>query len=276
MIKSCIAIHDLCCYAKSSLTVVIPILESLNVEVLPLPTALLSSQSDGFEDLYIKNLTNDIENILNVWEKENIHCDCIYSGFLAGEEQVKIVERVITSQKDNSPLVIIDPVLGDNLIPYSPITSNLIESMKYLITLADVICPNATEAALLIGRTPKKYYSNFEIEEILRELVAMGPKKVVITSVLQEKSNSVVTVSINNEIITYHYNEKIETSYPGTGDLFASALTALILKGFSFERACNLCSTLCSKALVITQKLGYEKKHGISVASIIPYLEAFN
>jgi len=274
--KNCIAIHDLCCYAKSSLTVVIPTLECLNVEVLPLPTALLSSQSDGFEDLYIKNLTNEIEQVLDVWEKEEISCDCIYSGFLAGDEQVNIVERVIKSQKDNNPLIIIDPVLGDDLIPYSPINNNLIEKMKYLVSFADVICPNSTEAALLLGEKPKKFYSNSEIESFLKRLIEMGPNKVVITSVLQEASQSVVTVSISKGEITYHYNKMIDTSYPGTGDLFASALAGLILKGFSFERACNICSTLCSKALVETKNLGYKKRHGISVAAIIPYLDAFN
>ncbi|MGD1822070.1 MAG: pyridoxamine kinase [Pleomorphochaeta sp.] len=276
MIKNCIAIHDLCCYAKSSLTVVIPTLESLNVEVLPLPTAILSSQTDGFDDLYIKKLTDEIEEIINVWEREDIKCDCIYSGYLAGIEQVKLVERVIKLQESNKPLIVVDPVLGDDLELYSAIDVELIEEMKSLISHADIICPNATEAALLLNEKPKKYYSNLEIEDILRRLVEMGPKKVVITSVLEKDNDSVATVSISNGEIIYHYNKKIETSYPGTGDLFASALTGLILKGFTFERACNICSTLCSKALVTTQSLGYRRRHGISVASILPYLEPFN
>ncbi|MGD1817052.1 MAG: pyridoxamine kinase [Pleomorphochaeta sp.] len=276
MIKNCIAIHDLCCYAKSSLSVVIPALESLMVEVLPLPTALLSSQSDGFNDYYIKDLTNEIKNVLDVWDRENIKCDCIYSGFLANAEQVNIVERVINSQKESSPLIIIDPVLGDNLETYSPITKELIERMKYLISLADVICPNATEAALLLGETPKENYSDEEIEDFLHRLVSIGPNKVVITSVLQDNSDTVATVSINDGNIYYHYNKKIDISYPGTGDLFASVLTGLLLKGYEFEKICDICSTICSKALVNTKNFGYKKRHGISVASIIPYLETFN
>ncbi len=275
MIKNCIAIHDLCCYAKSSLTVVIPTLESLEVEVLPLPTAILSSQSDGFQDFYIKDLTTELENVLNVWEKETITCDCIYSGFLASAEQVKIVERVINTHKDEKPLIVIDPVLGDNLCPYTSIDQDLINSMKYLISLADVICPNATEAALLLGENPKKFYTDEEIESFLNRLVLMGPKKVVITSVLAKGEDTVATVAISNNKIHYHYNNKIEASYPGTGDLFASVLIGLLLKGHEFTKSCNICSTLCSKALVNTKALGYKRRHGISIASIMSNLNNF-
>lgn len=276
MIKNCIAIHDLCCYAKSSLTVVIPSLECLGVEVLPLPTALLSSQSDGFEGFYMKNLTKELEKILDVWDKESIGCDSIYSGFLASYDQVKIVERVIASQKKNNPLIIIDPVLGDNLHPYTSIDSKLIEEMKSLISLADVICPNATEAALLLGEVPKETYNETEVESMLSRLEKMGPKKIVITSLLTKDPSTVTTVSYFNNTIHYQHNKKISQSYPGTGDLFASVLTGLLLKGYQFERACDICSTLCSKALVNTKALGYSRRHGISITSIIPYLETFN
>ena len=54
------AIHDLSCYAKSSLTVVIPALSMLGIEVSPLPTALLSTQSDGFSGYHYRDLTEDL------------------------------------------------------------------------------------------------------------------------------------------------------------------------------------------------------------------------
>ncbi|MDK2860525.1 MAG: pyridoxine kinase, partial [Sphaerochaeta sp.] len=52
MLPICAAIHDLSCYAKSSLTVVLPVLESMGIETCPLPTALLSTQTDGFDSYY--------------------------------------------------------------------------------------------------------------------------------------------------------------------------------------------------------------------------------
>ncbi len=275
MIKNCIAIHDLCCYAKSSLTVVIPALECLGVEVLPLPTALLSSQSDGFDGFFMKSLTKELNSVLDVWEKENIKANSIYSGFLAGFEQVELVKRVIKSHKKENPLIVIDPVLGDNLQLYTSIDERLVNEMKYLISYADVICPNATEAALLLGETPKSRYSEEEVESFLLRLVNMGPKKVVITSLITDET-SVSTVSINNGHIHYHHNKKIEKSYPGTGDLFGSVLTGLLLKGYSLEKASGICSTICAKALVNTRELGYERRHGISITSIIPFLETFN
>ncbi len=59
-----LAIHDICSYSKSSLTVVIPIMETLGIEVAPMPTALLSTQSDGFKNVYLKDEEESVNAIL--------------------------------------------------------------------------------------------------------------------------------------------------------------------------------------------------------------------
>ena len=45
-----LALHDLSCYSKSSITVVLPVMEALGVETAVIPTAILSTQTDGFDD----------------------------------------------------------------------------------------------------------------------------------------------------------------------------------------------------------------------------------
>lgn len=276
MIKHCIAIHDLCSYAKSSLTVVIPVLETLGVEVFPLPTAVLSSQTDGFKNLYIKDLTKELDNILDVWDKEEIKADCIYTGFLASAEQVKIVKRVIKSQKENNPLIVVDPVLGDDLKLYSSTDPSLIKEMQELISEADIICPNVTEAAILLGLTPKKYYSEKEIDEMLKSLVKLGPRKVVITSVLVENSDELKTCFIEDNELGEYGVHKVDYAYPGSGDLFASIMIGSLFKGYSLSYACIFASNICAKVLKQTKKLGYSRKHGVSIASIIPALNELN
>lgn len=277
MIKHCIAIHDLCSYSKSSLSVVLPVLEALNVEVWPLPTALLSTQTDGFDNIYLKDLTEELNNILNVWERENLKADCVYTGFLAGATQVELVERVIKNQlKNNSPLVVVDPVLGDNLQLYSSIDESHVKAMRNLIVHSDIICPNSTEAAILLGKTPKQYYSNFEIEEMLKDLVKLGPKKVVITSVFQENSNQIKTCYIEENELGEYSNDKVDYTYPGSGDLFASIMVGCLLKGHSLGYSCIYASDYSLKAMKNTNLLGYRRNHGISVASIIKKISEIN
>lgn len=79
----CLAVHDICTYAKSSLTVVIPVMEALGVEVAPLPTAVLSSQIDGFSGYYHRDLALSADKIAACLDREGVKFDCLYSGFLS-------------------------------------------------------------------------------------------------------------------------------------------------------------------------------------------------
>ena len=45
---------------------------------------------------------------------------------------------------------VVDPVMGDDGVPYQTYTPELVSRMKELIRGADVITPNVTEAALLL------------------------------------------------------------------------------------------------------------------------------
>ena len=49
------AIHDFSCVGRCALTVVIPTLSVMGYQTIPLPTALLSSHTGGFDDLYFRD-----------------------------------------------------------------------------------------------------------------------------------------------------------------------------------------------------------------------------
>ena len=55
------AIHDLSGFGRASLTVAIPILATMGIQVCPLPTAVLSSQTGGHAKLSVKS-QNMLEN----------------------------------------------------------------------------------------------------------------------------------------------------------------------------------------------------------------------
>ena len=107
------AIHDLSGFGRSSLTVVIPILSVMGMQVSPLPTAVLSTptQIPGYK---LVDLTDNMRDFISHWKTLNIDFNAIYSGFLGSEKQIEIVKQMILSFKRENQLVVVDPVLGDD------------------------------------------------------------------------------------------------------------------------------------------------------------------
>lgn len=268
MLPVCAAIHDLSCYAKSSLTVVLPTLEVLGVETCPLPTALLSSQTDGFESYYFRETTADLAAILASWRELDLGFDAIYSGFLGSDEQADLVISFIEAQqKKGEPLVLVDPVLGDDQSLYAPMDSFHVTAMKALIRRAQIITPNTTEAALLLDRP---YETVFTIEQITawaEELYAQTRAKVVITSVPFGETTAVVAYDGSDRVLLPY--EPIHVSYPGCGDLFSSILLGLLLGKESFQRAVEGAVSYTSLAIGRSLQAGYPMRHGVSPTLIL-------
>ena len=85
------AMHDLSCFGRGSLTTILPVLSVLGVQVLPLPTTLLSTHTGGFEGFTFTDLTPELYKIADHWEKLGIRPDAIYTGFLSGAAQCDFI-----------------------------------------------------------------------------------------------------------------------------------------------------------------------------------------
>ena len=262
--------HDLSCYAKSSLTVVIPTLSMMGIEVSPLPTALLSTQTDGYPNFFYSDLTREIHVIIEHWKTLDLHFDAIYSGFLGSEDSVETLLNLINWQKKNNPLVIIDPVLGDFGSLYDPISENLVNYMKKLVSFADVVTPNITEAALLLG---EEYDAALSVEKAsfwAKRISNLGPNFVVITSVMEKNNSLVVSYEKEKNILSHFSQQHIPVSYPGCGDLFASILTGRLLQGEDFSSSVKDAASLVKKAVELSHKNQIPQRHGVS-PEIIAY-----
>ncbi len=271
MIPTCAAFHDLCCYAKSSLTVVIPTLEVMGVEVCPLPTALLSTQTDGFERYHFEESTDSLVEILKHWDYLDLRFDAIYSGFLGSHEQVDLVLDFMGKQRaKHRALVVIDPVLGDGGKPYTPVDKNLISEMRSLVKEADLITPNTTEAALLLDRPMQKDFTKEEILLWARELSVGNKSSVTITSVPIGEEHAVAYCHEGYCSLVYY--KHLSASYPGCGDFFASMMTGFLVNKVPFQTAVEKSVAYSSLAIDRTLKAGYVRRHGISPALIFPSL----
>jgi pyridoxine kinase len=270
------AIHDLSGFGRASLTVVIPILSSMGIQVCPLPTAVLSSHS-AFDDFHSVDLSPQLQPMIDHWKKLELSFDAIYSGYLGAAEQVDTVARFIHDFSANKPLVVVDPVLGDNGKLYSAYTPVMVEKMKELVTLADLITPNLTEAAYLLGEQHNPDLELKELKEWAIRLADMGPEKVIITSVPDQMKNNNTSVVAFNKIDHRFWRvgcDYIPAHYPGTGDAFASVMVGSLLQGDSLPIALDRAVQFISLGVRATFGHNHQANEGILLEKVLPSLNA--
>lgn len=275
-IKKVAAIHDLSGFGRASLTMVIPILSRMGIQVCPLPTAVLSTHSK-FSDFHFVDLTNELPPIINHWEELSLDFDVVYSGFLGSHEQVEIVSGLIDSFRKEDQVVVVDPVLGDDGKIYKPLSRELVGEMRRLIQKADIITPNLTEASLLLDKPYSGEIGQEEAKDWCRKLSEKGPETVIITSIpehTQKAQTAVIAYDRSDERfwkVTVNY---IPASYPGTGDAFASVITGAWLQGDSLPIALDRAVKFTSMGVKATFGYDYDAKHGILLERILHTLDA--
>lgn len=257
-----LAIHDLSCVSKSSITVVLPVMEALGVETAVLPASILSTQTDGFEDVEIIDNTDGMERILSVFGRCGIGFDGVYTGYLGSPEQIDIaISAVSTFGKS----VLVDPAMGDDGVLYPALPDDICSHMLKLVKRADIITPNLTEAKMLTGLddVPARLGQR-DIKDLIDVLRSYGPEKGVITSVPLVAGGLGNAAWNGGEIRLFNY-EDLGVSVPGAGDLFASVLYALIIRGDSFFGSVLHAGEIASLTVSESIRMKRERRMGISL-----------
>ena len=108
--KKVVSIQDISGLGRCSLTVVIPVLSAMGIQVCPVPTAVLSAHT-GSSEFVMRDLTNFMKPALEHYKKMDMKFDCVYSGFLASSEQIDHCLEFFEAFPD--ALKVVDPVMGD-------------------------------------------------------------------------------------------------------------------------------------------------------------------
>lgn len=265
------AIHDLSGVGRCSLTVILPTLSAMGIQVCPVPTAILSAHTGGFGQVVMEDMTGYISPALEHYKTLGFDFDCVYSGFLASTAQIDRCLEFFEEYKDS--LKVVDPVMADNGKPYKTCVEALRNRMKDLVKIADIITPNITEAAMLLGEDPyQPDLTSQQMKSFLVRLSKLGPKIVVITSVFSGgKTYNIGYDSESSKFwrIPFHM---IEASYPGTGDIFASVLTGGILRGDSLPLAMNRASAFLELAIKTTYGYSTDPREGVMLENCLHYL----
>ena len=265
------AIHDLSGVGRCSLSVILPTLSAMGIQVCPVPTAILSAHTGGFGEVVLRDLTDYIIPALQHYKRLKMDFDCIYSGFLASTNQIDHCLEFFSSYP--KALKVVDPVMADNGKPYKTCTAELRRRMGELAAVADIITPNMTEAAILLGEDPTLMpRSSSEMKSILVRLSELGPKTVVITSayICGECCNAGYDRE-HNKFWKVPYVQ-VNAGYPGTGDVFASVLTGSILRGDSLPIAMNRAAAFLELAIKTTYGYSTDPREGILLERCLNFL----
>lgn len=278
MIRRVAAIHDLSGFGKASLTIVIPTLSSMGIQVCPLPTAILSTHTGGFTGFSFLDLTDEMERIVAHWKTVGTKFEAIYSGFLGSPRQVDIVSRFIDDFHNEGQIVVVDPVLADDGQLYQTMGQDMVDGMRKLAAKANMVTPNITELALLVGEPYREEVSLDEIKRWMKELSTNGPKYIVVTSVpVQETGqSSVIGLDAPSNRFWRVKNDKLPVSYPGTGDTFTSVLLGSMMRGESFPTALDRAVQFVSLAIRWSFGFDHEHREGVAIEAVLHTLQQHN
>lgn len=288
-------INDLSGFGRCSLTAAIPVISTLGVQAVPLPTAVLSAQT-GFGDYACKDLTSEMVSFADQWTAMGAHFDGIYSGYLANTDQLSCVRNFLERFHSSDTLYLADPVMGDSGHRFPMFQDDFLEGMRELTGLADVITPNLTEACLLAGESYEALYvasaSKSELLDQIKELAAnlqaqaLRPQTVVITGILwQDQTATTIgnlalscspdqTAKGNLSQPAPVYVESLYTgtSYSGTGDLFASVICGCLLRGLTVADAMKKAASFLEAAISDAQSQQIPRNEGVPFESHLEML----
>ncbi len=280
--KRIVTVQDVSCVGKCSLTVALPIISAMGVETAIIPTAVLSTHT-MFQGFTFRDLTSDIDPIMEHWKKEGFKFDAIYTGYLGSFEQLDLVGKLIKDFKGEQTKVIVDPCMADNGKLYPGFTQEFALAMAKLCAKADIIVPNLTEASFML-QTPyvASGYDEDYVVDILKRLAGLGAKEVVLKGIQFEKDqktlkgvkNKIGIASYNSETgrISWYFHRKMDTSFHGTGDIFASVLTGALVRGLSLEKAYALAGDYVVKCIEKTLSHEDYNTYGVDFEAAVPYL----
>ncbi len=270
--KRVIAVHDISCIGRCSLTVALPILSAAGIETSVIPTAVLSTHTGGFKGYTFRDLTDDILPICEHWKTLGLPVDGIYTGYLGSYRQLKIIEELIGDFRDQNTFVLIDPVMGDSGKLYATFNKKFVSGMRKLCRKADMIVPNLTEASMMLDEEYiEKGYNEEYIKNILKKLSFLGPRYTVLSGVsFEDRKNGAASYDREKDEYEFYFSDYIDGFYHGTGDVFASSLLGAFLNGKGLAQSVKIAVDYTTASINLTHSFGSDTRYGVDFELELP------
>lgn len=267
-------INDVTGFGRCSVTVELPIISALKIQVCPLPTALLSVHT-GFKNYFMDDFTDRMNSYVDSWQKNSLTFDAIATGFLGSVAQIEIVRNVI---KNFPAAVIIDPVMGDHGKIYATYTREMCRRMRELLEFADLVTPNLTEACELLNAPYPEggVVSDSELATMAANIAAKTRGgRVVITGVTLEcdDDSNITNFIFDNGQINFVTSKKLGGDRSGTGDVFFAVAAASWLNGETLTEATRKAADFVAKCIAYAEKLNLPWNWGLPFEEFLTELK---
>lgn len=262
--------NDFSGFGRCSIAVALPLISALKVQCCAIPTAIFSNHT-GFESFFVEDYTDRLENYTAQWKNLSLRFNAITSGFLGSQEQISIVEKFISDFKTDETVVVIDPVMGDKGKLYPTYKPQTAEKMKTLVSHADILTPNLTEACILTDTEYRPQPSDNFLRELCFKLNKSGAKKIVITGIDdgEEISNLIFDFEKGFSKVS---KKKSGKQRSGTGDVFSSIITGCAVRNFDFTRSVEIAADFVAKAIKRSDELDIPTTDGVCFEEILSEL----
>lgn len=270
--KKIAMINDLSGYGRCSLTVAVPILAAMKIQCCPVPTAILSNHT-AFPVYFFDDYTEKMEAYADKWVELGLSFDGIATGFLGSKKQIDIVLDIVEKLYREGTKVVVDPVMGDDGMPYRTYTREMCEEMKRLVCMADVVTPNVTEACILTD-TPYKEsgWTRKELLNMAMMLRLMGAKAVVITGVREGGYYTNVVLERGSQSAEFVKVKRSGVDRPGTGDVFSSVVAGAVINGETLKDAVIRASRFVKDCITKSDELEIPVNNGVCFEEVLSKL----
>ena len=268
--KTVLAIHDLPGFGRAALSVIVPVLSCLGVQAVALPTAVLSTHTGGLGTPAKLSNPGYGPAALAHYQRLGLRFDCIYAGYLADPNQAKLVEQAFELWPQAYKVV--DPVLGDAGRLYRGVGAEMVPAMYDLCRKADLILPNGTEAALLLGDPLPGVGSAEQAAAQAARLTRIAPQVVVtgVTGLADGRCIGCVGAARGGQGYLVK-TPLIPRLYHGTGDIFGGVLVGRILQGNVPQAAVQAAAAFVAECIRQTPE-GADERLGVWLEAALPKL----
>lgn len=266
--KKIALINDLSGFGRCSITVSLPIISQMKIQCCPLPTGILSNHT-GFESFFFDDYTENMQPYIDEWKKLGLSFSGICSGFLGSEKQIGIVADFFRSFKGPKTIIVVDPVMGDYGSPYATYTPEMCRQMRRLVTYADIITPNLTEACILTDMPYRKdeHWTLSYVTEMAKRLYEMGPGHVVITGIPQ--GSFIANLCFEGDGAIICRTKRAGAQRSGTGDIFSSIITGDAVNQVPFVKSVKKASQFIGKCIKRSIELDIPLTDGVCFEELL-------
>lgn len=258
MTPSCLVINDIPGIHKVASHINLPILNACGIQTGLIPTMVLSSHM-GYKPV-IQTMDQSFSDILDHILSLPSQFQAIFSGYFANPDEIKNLQNFIHHYPHPLKLFV-DPIMGDHGRLYSSFNGDYVSQMQDYLSQAYCIFPNLTEACLLTHTPFQDSMSKFDLELLSDKLLSQGSQHVIITGIKSQREDKIGFYYQNQtgdkEIFMHDY---APLPFYGTGDLAASLITGLHLRGLevssAIQRTGNLLAAITSYSM---DRPGWEK-----------------